>query len=212
MGLTRRGVLASLLSVPLVFLIPVQAYAKRGSGAGRSFSNSAAASRKSNARAARLISRSKDLGGHFVKRHVAKPPSYLRARATAPHLNTAFKTAVRPTKPPSKAARKRVAKLVKGRYGKAKRKEYSTFNNEQIAQAVFSRALARNDARIRAWMKSGKKRFVVQTKVPGTSGIVYLPGSDRMVQPKKAVFVLQRYGRSFRLHTGYLSSRGGPKQ
>jgi len=87
-----------------------------------------------------------------------------------------------------------------------RRKEFSTFANEQVAQAALSRALARNDKAIRAWLAGGEKRFTIATAVPASSGMVYLTGSGRTVPPKTAVFVLRKDGRGFKLHTGYLGA------
>jgi len=205
MGLmTRRDIGATLLAAAVVALVPLPVAAQRRAPATRQTST---ASTRSHLRAARLIARSELRGGHFNRLHVAKPLSFLRARAV--NVRGAFKTAVSGRRPPSQNALRRAARGNGGVQKKKKRREFSTFASEPVAQAALARALTRNDAQIRAWLRSGAQNtFTLQTRVPGSSGTVYLRNSRRVVTPKKAVFVLRRDGRAFRLHTGYVTSKG----
>lgn len=209
MRLTRRKLLSTLMAFAGFGLVSNRASANPRLQANRSRPS---ASQKSNLRAARLISQSERRGGHFNNRHVGKPLSYLQARDKAPSMRAGFAAAARGARVPNPATTARVARAMTTAPKQSRRKEFSTFSNQEVAQAALSRALTRNDAQIRAWLKSGKPRLAIQTKVPGSSGIVFLPASGRVVQPKKAIFVLRRDGRAFRLHTGFVSSAGGPRQ
>lgn len=204
MKLTRREVTASLLAGLAIGVSSLPAIANNGA-------RRAHRPQPNRARANRLIRQSDKKGGHFSRRHVGKPLSYLKARATTRNARRQFRTAARRSmaKPStSNASKVRARKYLKRSPKRQKRAEFSTFADPSIAQASLARALTRNETAIRAWLRGNKPRLTIQTRVPRSAGAVYLPGSGRVVQPKKAIFVLHRDGRAFRLHTGYLTSNG----
>ena len=201
MEISRREIAAGLLAGMAFGFSSVPAVSKNGIRSNRR-------TQPNRTRASRLIKQSDKRSGHFSRRHVAKPISYLRARAVTRKARADFRGAAKKPKA-NTASRSRVAKHMKRVPKRQKRAEFSTFSDVRIAQASLARALTRNDKTIRAWIRSGRRKtLTIQTTVPGSAGAVYLPGSGRVVQPKKAIFVLKRDGRAFRLHTGYLTSNG----
>jgi len=205
MILNRRNF--STYALAFLILPSNAAWSKNGS-----HSNAAkqSASSRSGRTASILIRQSDKKGGHFRSKHLAKPLSYLKARARNGSPTSAKSAKSKLSKRQASAAsRARVSRALKQPPRKVRRKEISTFANEMIAQAALARAIERNRGQLRTWLASKQKTpLALHTKVPKSAGAVYLPGTNRVVPPKKAIFLLKKDGSRFRLHTGYLTSIG----
>ena len=195
MYVTRRLFMIGSLTMTLkgTFAMPAIANSKGARTTGST--KGSRPSTRSMSTAKSMITNSKKTNGHLTRHHVGRSRSYLKTRAAAPPVKSAFKdSSQQGTK--GKLASKRPAK----------RKEFSTFKDEKAAQLALARAIERNRKVLRTMLKEGYTRKTIRTPVPKSAGVVYKTKSKTFASPTYAVFPMRRVGRRILPVTGYLTS------